>query len=235
MNSEHSTPLPPDLIQIAGIHDIEEAQLLHASGVDLAGIPLRLPVNAEDLTESAATELVGRSPLPCVLITYLDSADALESFAHMLGVRWLQIHGDISLHELTELRRRQPAWRLFKSLVVRENRNLHTLLEDIAAFGPYVDAFITDTFDPTTGATGATGRVHDWSISRQLVLSSSCPIILAGGLTPDNVASAITQVRPAGVDAHTGVEGVDGRKDPHKVERFVAEARRAWTALGAAR
>jgi phosphoribosylanthranilate isomerase len=53
-------------------------------------------------------------------------------------------------------------------------------------------------------------------------------VILAGGLTADNVRAAIAAVRPAGVDAHTGVEGPDGRKDPALVRRFVAEARRGF-------
>jgi len=94
-----------------------------------------------------------------------------------------------------------------------------------------VDAFITDTYDPATGACGATGRTHDWSVSRKLVELSSRPVLLAGGLTPDNIRQAIGQVRPAGVDAHTGVEGPDGRKDPALVRRFVAEARAAFHAL----
>jgi len=92
---------------------------------------------------------------------------------------------------------------------------------------PLVDAFITDTFDPATGASGATGRTHDWNISRRLVEISRRPVLLAGGLAPDNVAEAIRRVRPAGVDSHTGVEDSAGRKDRDKVSRFVAEARRA--------
>jgi phosphoribosylanthranilate isomerase len=57
------------------------------------------------------------------------------------------------------------------------------------------------------------------------------PVILAGGLTPENVRCAILQVRPAGVDAHTGVERADGMKDPALVRAFVEEARRAFALL----
>ncbi|MBP2681380.1 MAG: phosphoribosylanthranilate isomerase, partial [Candidatus Krumholzibacteriota bacterium] len=98
-------------------------------------------------------------------------------------------------------------------------------------FAPFVDAFLTDTFDESTGRWGATGKTHDWSVSRRLVERSSRPVILAGGLTPQNVARAIREVRPAGVDAHTGVEDSRGRKDRSLVERFVAEARRAFASL----
>ena len=93
-----------------------------------------------------------------------------------------------------------------------------------------LDAFITDTYDPETGRSGATGKVHDWSVSLELVKCSLKPVILAGGLGPDNVAAAIRQVGPAGVDSHTGVEGADGRKDPGLVRAFVDNARNAFGA-----
>ena len=93
-----------------------------------------------------------------------------------------------------------------------------------------MDAFITDSFDPDTGAIGATGKVHDWQVSARLVDLSPRPVILAGGLNPDNVRNAIIQVRPAGVDVHTGIEGSDGRKRRDLVERFVAEAQAGFEA-----
>src|SRR4030095_10716833 len=88
---------------------------------------------------------------------------------------------------------------------------------------PFVDAFITDTFDPKTGASGATGKTHDWRVSRRLVELADRPIILAGGLTPDNVKRAILEVRPAGVDSHTGVEDSTSRKSREKVKKFFSE------------
>ena len=94
---------------------------------------------------------------------------------------------------------------------------------------PYVAAYITDTFNPATGREGATGLTHDWSISRRLVELSPRPVILAGGLTPENVTDAIRAVRPAGADTHTGVEGPDGRKSAAKVRAFVEAARRAYS------
>ncbi len=91
-----------------------------------------------------------------------------------------------------------------------------------------MDAFITDTFDPATGASGATGKTHEWGISRELRALSPKPLILAGGLNPENVREAIETVRPAAVDAHTGVEDAEGRKDPAKVRAFVAAAREGF-------
>ena len=97
---------------------------------------------------------------------------------------------------------------------------------------PLVDGFITDTYAPETGASGATGRTHDWTVSRGLVQLSPKPVILAGGLTPTNVRQAIAEVRPAGVDVHTGVEDASGRKDRAKVLAFVAESMAGFAQTG---
>jgi phosphoribosylanthranilate isomerase len=105
------------------------------------------------------------------------------------------------------------------------------LIDEVQRYGPSVDAFITDTFDPTTGASGATGRVHDWDISRRLVEVSNTPVILAGGLTAKNVRRAIHAVRPAGVDVHTGIEGRDGRKRHDLTKRFVQEAQAGFSEI----
>jgi len=109
--------------------------------------------------------------------------------------------------------------------------NLDELLNDLRDFAPFVNAFITDTWDPQTGARGATGKTHDWKASRRIVESAIRPVIVAGGLTPENVGRAIVQVRPAGVDSHTGVEAPDGTKDPALVRNFVEESRRAFALL----
>jgi phosphoribosylanthranilate isomerase len=119
---------------------------------------------------------------------------------------------------------------VIKSLVIG-NTAAKALENVISELSPLVDAFITDTFDPETGASGATGRTHDWRVSRRLVELSDRPVILAGGLTPENVRKAILEVQPAGVDSHTGVEEPSGRKSREKVHKFVLEAREAFDQL----
>jgi phosphoribosylanthranilate isomerase len=217
------------LVQIAGVHDVEEAQLLCACGVDWLGFPLRLPVHREDLSDDEAAVVICRCALRDrgVLITYLDRGADIAVLCRSLGVYRVQIHGEIDPEEVDRLRELLPGAFVMKSLVVHPDNpaGLETLTE---RFSARVDAFITDTFDPVTGASGATGKTHDWAVSRRLVALSPKPVILAGGLTPDNVRQAVECVRPAGVDAHTGVEGADGRKDPLLVRRFVAEAHRGF-------
>lgn len=228
MNAPRPT-LEIPAIQIAGVIDQSEAEMLVRLGVTHLGIPLRLAVHDEDLSESAAAEIIRQLPSSCsgVLITYLERAGEVLDFCRQLGVRHVQLHGNLSVAEAAKLREQDPALFVIKSLVVRSS-NLQELEEEVRTLGPWVDAFITDTFDPRTGASGATGRTHDWSISAGLVKLSPRPVILAGGLRPENVEHSILRVRPAGVDAHTGVESADGRKDERLVTEFIAAARRGF-------
>ena len=220
------------IIQIAGVIDRDEADMLVSEGVDWIGFPLRLTVNREDISEEHAAEII-RSiahPRRAVLITYLRTAEAVLALCRKIGATTVQLHGDTPLAEIVRLKTIASDLHVLKSLVVRSG-NLEALKSIGRQYAAWTDGFITDTFDPDTGACGATGKTHDWSVSRKLVETSPRPVILAGGLTPENVRQAILQVRPDGVDAHTGVEGPDGRKDRAKIQRFVSEARAAFSEM----
>ncbi|MFH0954316.1 MAG: phosphoribosylanthranilate isomerase [Verrucomicrobiota bacterium] len=222
------------IIQIAGIRDQAEADLLLEEGVAWLGFPLRLAVHQEDLSEEDAARIIRglKPPARGVLITYLSVAEEVVSLCDRLGTTIVQLHGDVPPAEAARLKELRPEFFILKSLVVGRG-TLDDLQRRAARFAPHVDAFITDTYDPATGASGATGRTHDWSISRKLVASVRRPVILAGGLNPENVRRAILEVRPTGVDAHTGVEGPDGRKDRGLVRRFVKEASAGFASAAA--
>ena len=218
-----------EFIQIAGIIDKEEAEMLLDCGVEYLGFPLRLPVNKEDLTEVSAGRIISGLPPSThgILITYLSNAEEIKALCEKIGTNIIQLHGDITIYELIKLKRTFPESRIIKSLIVGKNSE-EELFNSINSFEKFVDAFITDTYNPQTGATGATGITHDWKISRALVEHSKKPIILAGGLTPENVYNAIIKVRPAGVDTHTGVEDNSGRKNKSKVIKFIEETRKGF-------
>jgi len=229
------TPARIARIQVAGVQDADEARMLVACGVEWIGIPLRLPVNREDVPDDQAAGIVracSGTGVEFVLITYLERAAGIATLALRLGVHHVQVHGRIEVGELAALRTALPGAVLVKSLVIRPGQGVGEVLGEAAGLAPHLDAFITDTYNPATGASGATGLAHDWAISRQVVQAAGKPVILAGGLNPANVEEAIRAVRPAGVDTHTGVEGPDGRKDAGKVRAFVAAARAAFAAQG---
>lgn len=219
-------------IQVAGIIDLAEAEMLINCGVNFLGFPLRLPVNKEDCTEDEAASIIAKTKdrVKSVAITYLNQADVIIEFCKKLDVEIIQLHGDISIDELRKLKSVSPELNIIKSLVMRGG-NIGELENIISSTQKYVDAFITDTFDPSTGASGATGKTHDWKLSRRLVELSSKPVILAGGINHLNVYDAMMTVKPTGVDTHTGVEGFDGRKDFNKVKKFVEEAKRGFETL----
>jgi phosphoribosylanthranilate isomerase len=162
--------LEENLIQIAGVIDAAEAQMLQQCGVRYLGFPLRLPVHREDLTEEEAAAIITSLAPPVfgVLITYLDEASEIAAFCHALGTRIVQLHGDIDRDELKRLKTLDSNLTIIKSLVIgmRDEKSLEAMMRELSQF---VDAFITDTFDPTTGASGATGKTHDWRVSRRLV------------------------------------------------------------------
>lgn len=223
----------PGLIHVAGVIDDAEAEMLIDCGVTHLGFPLVLGYHAEDLGVTDAARIVTRHGQRATffLITHLDDAGAIRDLCRELDVTMVQLHGDIAHSELVKLRTEAPELQVIRSLIVRED-NQETLIAEAAVQGLHVDAFITDTFDPVTGATGATGKTHDWTVSRCLLERSPKPVILAGGLSPGNVREAIGSVRPAGVDVHTGVEGDDGRKRRDLVEQFAREAMAGFAEIG---
>lgn len=211
------------LVQVAGIRDLDEAHMLLDCGADLLGFPLRLPVHAPDTSEALARQIIdGLETAVCVLVTYEEDPDRLVDLCRFLNVGTVQMHADVPPQILARIKTRSVL-RIVKSYVV--GRETMAPEQFVQAYAPHCDAFITDTFDPASGASGATGRVHDWTISAELVRVSLRPVILAGGLTPANVRQAIRTVCPAAVDVHTGVENPDGSKNPELVRAFVREAR----------
>lgn len=221
-----------NFIQIAGVIDQQEADMLINLGVEFLGFPLRLNINKEDLSEEKAAEIIStiRPPSHAVLITYLNSAEEINKFCIKLNVNIIQLHGSISMDELIKLKNISPELKIIKSLVVGEVSN-EKILNQMKELTPFVDAFITDTFNPATGASGATGLTHDWNFSKKICEMSTKPVILAGGLNAENVYEAIKFVKPAGVDSHTGVENKFGRKDYTLVSKFITEAKRAFSEL----
>ena len=156
---------------------------------------------------------------------YLPRAEEIVALARDVGATVCQLHAPVTLETLQRMKERAPDLSIIKSVVFHREDSAGTIDRALEC-APWIDLFITDTFDPDTGASGATGKTHDWKLSAALVSRSPRPVILAGGLTPANVEEAIRVVRPAGVDVHTGVEDAAGHKDRGLVRAFVRAARR---------
>jgi len=221
-----------NFIQVAGVIDFEEAEMLMSENVMFLGFPLRLSVNKEDLSELQAVEIISKinHPFHSVLITYLNNASEIVNFCEKMNSNIIQLHGEITVEELINVKQLEPSLTIIKSLVIGEQNN-ERLFEKMQQMDEYVDAFITDTFNPKTGASGATGLTHDWNISKRICELSGKPVILAGGMNPKNVYEAIKFVKPSGVDVHTGVENSSGRKSRELVKKFMSESKKAFMEL----
>jgi phosphoribosylanthranilate isomerase len=211
-------------IQIAGVSSLDEALALERMGVDALGFTVRLPGGEHDgLSEAKARSIVLDLPpfVSTVAITYVDRAREAIDLCRYLGVSTLQLHGEFPMYDLEMMRAAVPHLKLIRAVHVTGP----DAVARARALERRVDALILDTFDPETGRHGATGKTHDWNISRSIVEAVRVPVILAGGLNPSNVAEAIRQVRPWGVDVHTGVEEPDGTRSLARMRAFVHAVR----------
>ncbi len=202
-------------IKICGITNPRDAECVVAAGADAVGINLvsgSPRAVDEDLARVLVEQLAGR--VSTVLVVADRSAVELGQLLQRVPADFLQLHGDEAPEVLQALQSRA-----FKVLRVGTPADL--ALAD--AYGG--DRILVDARVP--GVLGGTGVQVDpaWVEG----LARRRPVVLAGGLTPENVAVAIDAVRPFGVDVASGVEipGAPGQKDPDKVRLFVENARRA--------
>lgn len=213
-------------VQIAGVSSHEEARQIIACGGDALGFTVRLPSGVHDgLTEAKARDIIAALPpfVASVAITYVSEPREAIDLCRYLGVTVLQLHGDFPDRQLDLVRTALPHLKIIRAVSVVGPE----AIVEAQRLARRCDALIVDSFDPATGRRGATGLVHDWSISRRIVDSVSRPVILAGGLTEENVGAAIRTVRPWAVDVHTGVETAEGMRSFTRIRAFVAAVKRA--------
>lgn len=220
------------IVQIYTMQTVEEALAIARLGVDQVGVTVSkrgLPgeIDAQTAREifTAVSGLVKR-----VALSVEEDLDAIEGMARAVQPDILHLCGDIQAvppSAVSELRKRLPGMEIMQAIPVEG----WEAVEQMQSFQDVADYFILDTAWKSMNVVGATGATHDWNVSREIVRQSRHPVILAGGLSPENVAEAIRQVRPWGVDSltHTNRPLPEGgfRKDLEKVKAFAAAAKSA--------
>lgn len=189
------------------------------AGVDAIGVIADVPVDTpREVAAETASDLLASVPpfVSGVLVTMPETAAAAVDLVDRIEPDALQIHAGLDVDGLSEVARSIDV-----PLIVGTDVDD----QQLDAIGAVADAILLDSRDES-GA-GGTGRTHDWSRARDLVERLDVPVVLAGGLTPENVADGIRQVGPYAVDVASGVEASGGVKDPRAVERFVAAVDRA--------
>jgi phosphoribosylanthranilate isomerase len=212
-------------VKICGVATLPDAMAAVRAGADAVGFlvgPVH-PTTSRFITAEAAGEIVAGLPPFCspVLVTHLPDADAIVAAARVARVTTIQLHGDCVPDTARRLRHDLPGVKVLTVLHVAAG----VTAERARPWGDVVDGFVFDTADAATGQVGGTGRTHDWGLSRALREAIPKPVILAGGLRPENVAAAVRAVRPFAVDVNSGVSRPDGSKDPERMEAFVRAVR----------
>lgn len=217
------------IIQIYAFTDIETALAAVELGVDHIGfVAGKYDVVHGELDFAAARRLADALAGRATRVALTMAIDADEILRMVDAVQPDIVHistdiDDLGPDAMANLRSRLPASvRLMKALPVDDESSIAAARR----FEPVSDLLLLDTKVYGLPGIGASGRTHDWSISRRIVQSVRIPVILAGGLSPENVAEAIAAVRPWGVDSNTATNTPDSPviKDVSRIRAFVQAA-----------
>ena len=208
-------------VKVCCISSVEEARLAVALGAHAVGLVSEMPSGPGVIPEELIPQIAATVPahVKTFLLTSRRSADGIAEQQRRCRTSTVQIcdQPEIGSHE--RLRDTLPGIELIQVIHVASSQSV----EDAVSTAPFVDALLLDSGNPTlqTKELGGTGRTHDWALSRQIVERSPVPVYLAGGLNAANVADAISEVLPYGVDLCSGVRS-DGHLDEAKLTAFMA-------------
>lgn len=209
-------------IKICCMANPDEADIAASAGADMLGLVGPMPSGAGIIDIAMAREISQAVPawVTPVLLTQGDTVEAIAADIAETGVRAVQLVRHVAPEVHHKLAERLPWVRRIQVVHIETDQSL----DHVAMYEDLIDAFLLDSGRPSQAELGGTGRVHDWSISAEFVRRTRVPVFLAGGLSADNVAEAITTVRPFGVDICSGVRTED-RLDSTKLSAFMAAAR----------
>jgi phosphoribosylanthranilate isomerase len=200
-------------IKVCGITNSNDALLAVALGADALGF-IFYPKSPRYVEPEAARQIISQlPPFVAAVGVFVDEAAAtVQDLAARVGLDWLQLHGRETPEYCRSLGRK-----VIKGFRIKDVSSLAELAPDRDA----AVALLLDTYKK--GQVGGTGEIFDWHLAKQAQAYGH--IILAGGLTPENVAQAIAAAQPQAVDVASGTEAAPGKKDPEKLRAFLAAAK----------
>jgi phosphoribosylanthranilate isomerase len=216
------------LVQIYEVADAATAQALCRLGVDHIGLLVGDGAFPRELGIDAAADVIAgihsgsKSSVLCLTadLAFIEAAAAvLDPDILHLGASTELLHPE----HVRRLKARFPSMLLMRSIPVTDDSSVALA----RSYDGVADLLLLDSHAPGDAQIGAQGVTHDWALDRRIVERVGIPVIIAGGLGPDNVAAAIAAIHPAGVDSKTRTDRDDGshRKDLARVEAFVRAAR----------
>jgi len=207
-------------VKICGITQKEDLDVAAAAGADAVGFVVGVASSPRNLSPTEAERLIRQVPpfVKSVLVTVPRSMVDFETFER-LNPDAIQIHGE-NLHTAASIRLRIPNTLLIGAI----NAQLTNDLDVVSRASRLFDAILLDSF--ADGRYGGTGIVHDWELSKRVKqIIHPKPLILAGGLNPENVTEAVRTIEPYAVDVSSGVEQQPGIKSHQKIIEFIKNAK----------
>ena len=211
-------------IQMAGITSVDDALMCANLGVNIIGLLVgQKHESYEFISKELAKQIKDTLPknVETTLITHLESAKEIIEIAKFIDVDFIQLHSYIKESEVEKIKIALPDKKLIRLIHIAQNGEI---LNDISKM-KYVDIHFTDSINKTTNQVGGTGLTHSLETDKRLVETLNKPVMIAGGLTPENVAAAIKFCHPWGVDVNSGCRGANGGRDKDKVKSFVENAK----------
>lgn len=202
-------------VKMCGTTRLEDALAAVRYGVDALGF-IMYPQSPRYITPGNVRLIADQLPpfLDRVGVLVNERIETAVQLVDAGGFSYLQLHGSESAHYCREMKQALPHLKIIKAFRVGNQSRQ----EEFEPYEECVDGFLLDTY--VKGEKGGTGEMFDWSLVAKLNLK--CHVILAGGLSPENIVSAIQTVRPYCVDVNSGVETEPGKKNHGRLRQIMA-------------
>lgn len=211
-------------IKICCIASIEEAWMAIDAGANAIGLVSAMPSGPGPIAEDLIAEIAAIVPpgVSSFLLTSLQNASSIIDQQRRLRVNTIQIVDRLTTGSYREIHDALPGVKLVQVIHVTGPESV----DEAIAVAPHVDAILLDSGNQSLAIKelGGTGRIHDWSLSRKIREAIEVPLFLAGGLNPSNIAAAIREVQPFGIDICSGLR-TEGALDPQKLSDFIRAIR----------
>ena len=207
-------------VKVCGLTRETDVRAAVDAGADAIGVIVDVPVDTpREVSVAEARDLLAEAPpfVTTVLVTMQRRPGSVIELVEAADPDAVQLHGDLPSGDVAYVRSKLSA-RVIRAVAGDDPEAAHRM-------DPVVDTLLLDT--PSIDGAGGTGTTHDWARASALADDLESPVILAGGLTPENVTEAVQAVEPYAVDVASGVEAAPGEKAAEKVVAFVDRARRA--------
>lgn len=214
-------------VKICGIHSKEDVTMVASLRPDYMGFVLNCAKSPRSNSIVEVKGLVSDLKVPYVFLFVNESTEKIIQACNENKPHAIQLHGNENSESIASLRKQLPLVKIWKAIHIPVDDSKKTINEYLSLIGQYekagCDMFVLDSSTKT--ALGGTGITCDWNLAAKIVQAIKTPILLAGGLTPSNVTSAINIVKPFGVDVSSGVEKTKAKKDLQLVKKFIEAAR----------